>query len=263
MNPIKQKLIDSIAYRLSTEIATQNPVKFLQKLPLEEFIDIIIATTYLYTRTVKGKPILFTEVICGIGHNIRNKYKLKKDSALAAKSGAFLLYSFEDLNILEVHLGSPGSGHAAYLIKVLNDEHMTSLWSTVTATRTEKLPSLAPHEEWTAAKHSTGAKLVKTNDKDVLSKLTPETHPIVFNCINKAQKVGWKINLDVYDLQIWALRNKTAAFNDIWSLTNVEAKASKIREAKAISDIAKRFLYQPFYHMYYCDFRYTGGSKIS
>lgn len=258
MNPTKQKLVDSITERLRNEISAQNPVKFLKELSVEELVDLSISIVYLYTRVTRGshkKLILLTEMISAIGHGVRNKAQLKKDSALAAKAGGFLLYSFELLDLLKVKLGKGTNNHQAFMIEVLNDEAICNLWATITTTKTEKLPSEIPYAPWTTTKHPLGANLVKTANKDVLTILTPETHPIVFDTINRAQETGWQINTPIYELHLWALRNKTDAFADIWELQNPEAKASKIREAKAIGDIARRFLNKTFYHLYYCDFR--------
>jgi hypothetical protein len=97
--------------------------------------------------------------------------------------------------------------------------------------------------------------MVKTSNKSVLESITPETHPMLFECLNRAQTVGWQIHKEVYDLHLWALRNKTDAFADIWEQSNPDAKTTKLREAKSIGDIAKRMLTHTFYHIYYYDFR--------
>jgi DNA-directed RNA polymerase len=258
MEPTKQKLVASINNRLKFEISHQNPVKFLKDLDPEDLVDHTISVLYLYTRvgrSVARKTVLMTEVISAIGHNIRNKNKMKRDSALAAKAGAFLLYSFEEIDLIKVLLGRAGNGHATYVIEVLNEDKISTLWDSLSLDKTEKLPSLFPYAPWITTRHETGVMMVKTADRDVLKELTPETHPLVFNTLNKLQKVGWTINEEIYPIYAWALRNKTDAFADIWEMHNPEAKQSKIREAKAIGDIAKRFIGKTFYHLYTLDFR--------
>ena len=248
---MKQKLIASLAHRLESELAPQNPVKFLKELPLEECVDVAIGAVYLYTRVGSGsgkKIVLLTEVISAIGHSIRNKFKLKRDSALAAKAGSFILYSFEVVGLLHLVLGKGANHHATYTIEVLDDESLSSLWDVLSPEKTEKLPSLVPYSDWITTLHPTGVNMVKTADREVLAKLNPIDHPLVFSSLNISQHVGWRINNDVYNIYTWALRNKTEAFADIWEMQNPEAKASKIREAKAIGGIAKRFLDKTFYH---------------
>ena len=255
---MKQTIIESLNKRLLTEVSSHNPLKYLLNYKVESYIDTIISVMYLYTRPKKGvnrNSIFFTEVISALGHNIRSKLKLKRDSALAAKTGAFIVYTFEELNILQVLLGQGSKGHATYILQLLNDEAICNLWNNLEPSQIEKLPSETPYAPWTSAKHPTGQYLIKTGNKEVLDKVSPETHPIVFECVNRAQQVGWRINKDIFSIHSWALRNKTDAFSDIWELQNAEARATKLREAKAIGDIAKKFLDKIFYHLYYFDFR--------
>jgi DNA-directed RNA polymerase len=244
--------------RISREIAPQNPIKFLQKVDVEEYLDAVISIVYLYTRPKKGlqkASIYLTEVISAIGHAVRGKLRQKRDSALAAKTGGFLLYSFEQLGLLQITLGHGSKGHATYIIQVLDDELLCSLWEDVDVSKVDKFPSETPYAPWTSTKHPSGAVMVKTGNRDVLEAIRPETHPIVFDCINRAQEQGWNINEDIYRIHLWALRNKTEAFSDIWEQQNPEARTTKLREARAIGDIAKRFLDKTFYHLYYYDFR--------
>jgi len=256
---MRNRIIESLKNRLKTEIPKRSTLEYLQKLEVEDYLDNVISVIYLYTRSKKGvrnkNTVYLTEVICAIGHGLRNKYKLKRDSAIASKTGAFILYSFEEMGLLQVVLGQGAKGHNAYIIQVIDDEEICKLWDSVAPSKIEKLPSERPYAPWTSTKHPAGVFLVKTGNKDVLDKITLETHPIIFDCVNKAQSVGWRINEYVYDLHLWALRNKTEAFSDIWELHNQEARATKIREAKAVGSIAKRFLRKNFYHLYYYDFR--------
>lgn len=255
---MKQKLIESIRIRLRIEISERSSLRYLQKIPIEEYFDSVISVIYLYTRAKRGSrknTIYMVEVIAAIGHNIRNKYKLRRDSAIAAKTGAFILYTFEEFGLLQIVLGQGAKGHATYIVQVLDDDAICGLWENLDPSQIEKLPSEKPYSKWTSSKHETGIFLVKTGNKEVLDKISPEIHPIIFDCVNKAQRVGWIINDFTYEIHLWALRNKTDAFSDIWELHNIEARATKLRETRAIGDIAKRFLGKTFYHLYYYDFR--------
>jgi len=254
---MRKKLIKSIEDRLEEEITSRSTLKYLKELDVNDYIDNVISTLYLYTRVNKRRrnTIYLVEVLAAIGHNLRNKYKLKRDSAKAVRTGAFLLYSFQELGILEAVLGQGKKQHATYIIQVLDDDTICELWNGVKTSKVEKLPSELPYEPWTSSKHSTGAYLIKTGNRDVIQQISPETHPIIFNGVNKAQSVGWTINDYIFDVHRWGLRNKTRAFSDIWDLHNREARATKLREAKAIGSIAKRFLGKTFYHLYYYDFR--------
>jgi hypothetical protein len=257
----KKILIDSLKERLVSELAPQNPVSFLktivssEKMSIETMIDIATAVIFLHSRNKQKKPALMVEVICAIGHTIRNKTKQKRNSALAARTGAFILYTFEKCGIGHVLLSSGNGGHGTYIFTVLKEDVLEMLYNSIVFNVTEKLPSTEPYAPWETAYHVTGIPLVKTESPEVLNALLPETHPIIFNVLNRKMKTGWQINFNVYELSVWALRNKTQAFNDIWSQHNAEARATKQREAQTIGSIAKRFLHKTFYHLYTTDFR--------
>jgi DNA-directed RNA polymerase len=199
------------------------------------------------------KPVLFSEVVTAIGHGCRGK--MQKNTSLAAKTGAFLLWEFEKEGMIKVALSQGATKHAAYVIEVVNDEDICKLFETVPVERIEKLPSLSPYEDWVSSMHENGTRIVKTNCAAVLKELTVETQPIIFEAVNRAQRTGWTVDDTVYALQQWAFRNKTDAFSGIWEVQNAEAKASKIRETKAIFSVAKRFLGHTFYNMHTLDFR--------
>jgi len=250
---LKQLLYD----RIMREIKPQSPLKFLREADLEECLNSAISVIYLYSRMKKGnnKTVYLTEVISAIGHGIVTKNKLKRDSSLAAKVGAFFVYSFEQLGLLQVILGQGSNNHAAYIVQINNDDGIVKLWESIPSEQIEKLPSESPYSPWVGYRHDSGNFMIKTGNKGVFSTIQLDTHPILFSCLNKAQSVGWRVNHEVYDIQQWALRNKTAAFSDIWEQRSPEAKATKLREARAIGSMAKRFLNKTFYHLYYYDFR--------
>jgi hypothetical protein len=255
---MKRKIIRSLTVRASDEITIRSSIKFLRDLNFEEHFDTIASIVYLYTRPKRGAQkasIYLTEIISALGHALRGKLRLKKDSSAAAKVGGFILYTFEELKLIEVTLGAGDRGHGQFVVQVVDDDAISKLWNQIEITKIEKLPSETPYEPWTSSRHALGNTIVKTGNRDVLRKINPETHPMLFDCINKAQQVGWIINKEIYDLHLWALRNKTEAFAEIWELQNPEAKTTKLREAKAIGDIAKRYIGKTFYHSYYFDFR--------
>ena len=255
---MRQAIIASLNERMEAEISNRASIRFLKKIDIESILDQAVTIAYLYTRSGKrGRKdvVLMAEVIAAIGHSIRNKAGLKKDSSIAAKTGAFVLYTFELAGILHVKKGRGGNGHATYIVVVDDEPVLAELWSDISEEKTEKLPSLTPYAPWSSFVHETGARLVKTQSKAVQEALKIESQPIVFNTVNRAQEVGWNVNESVYDIFTWALRNKTNAFSDIWEMQNPEAKSSKIREAKAVGEIAKRFIGKTFYHLYYLDFR--------
>jgi DNA-directed RNA polymerase len=254
---VKKELVISLKTRIKSEIAPQNPVCFIKVLDVEAYIDSVISIVYLYTRAKKGlyKDVIFmSEVIAALGHKVMSIAGVKKHSGTAAKTGAFILYSFEELGLIELYLGK-GKKHASYCIRVVDDEGLLELWASIPLNVISKLPSTKPYAPWRDIKHDTGKYIIKTHSAKALGAVNPLTTPILFESVNRAQSVGWLINRDIYELQLWALRNKTDAFSDIWEQRNPEARATKLREARAVSSMAEKFLNAPFYHLYYYDFR--------
>lgn len=254
---MKKKLIELLNARLASEIDPRNPVKFLKELDAEDSIDIAIGVLFTYTRKQRrgdARSGMLVEVISSIGHAIRSRHSMKRDSSLAAKSGAFVLWCFEAFGIIEVKLGRGKGKHAAYLVNVAEEDVLNALWETVKPGKTERLPSLVPHAPWSTTTHPCGARLIKTNNRDVLS-ITAETHPIVFHCVNSAQTVGWMVNEPVLKISEWAFRNKTDAFMDVWEMQRKDAKASKLREIQTILAMGRRMSGVVFYHLYNLDFR--------
>ena len=243
---MKQKLITSFREELA-KIAPQSSIKFIRDIAVDELVLLSIKALYLYTRKSKGSKIAFTETAVAVGKDIRAYCGLRKDTGNAVKVGAFVIYVYQQAGLLSIEL-SNGKRHATYFINVLDDDALNEIWEDVPTERTEKLPSPEPYAPWETARHPTGATLVKTRSKKVLSKLNAKAYPIIFDAVNRAQKVGWRINADVLDVFDWALKHKAEAFSDIWEMESAEARASKIREAKAILSIAKRFKDSEFYH---------------
>lgn len=254
---MKFKIIASLERRIRYELTGKNPCKYIASLNLEDSLNTAIDTLYRYTRTTKGSVKLptMTEIICAIGHTIRNQNKLPQNSSLAAKTGAFFLWNFEEAGIIKVALEAVSNGHATYAVRLLNEKALEKLWKSIVIPKSEKYPSLTPFENWTTGRHATGLHLVKTEARDVLEGMTATTHPLVFNAVNKAQRVGWNVNKEIYAVYEWALAEKTEAFADIWEMQNPEAKASKLREARTIGLIAEKFYDETFYHAYTFDFR--------
>jgi len=255
---MKAKLKSLVERRLEEEVNVRNPLKYLKDYPVEAYLDTVVSVVYLYTRVKKGngaQSIYMAELVAAIGHGVRSKLKLRRDSGMAAKTGGFLLWNFEQLMMLRVKKGQGHKGHAAYIVEVLDDDAICEMWSDVGSSAVEKLPAEQPYDAWQGTRHATGQQMVKTGSKDVLDAISPETHPVLFDCLNRSQEVGWRVNEDVYRTHLWALRNKTEAFSDIWEQHNPESRATKMREAKAIGDVARRFLGKTFYHLYYYDFR--------
>jgi hypothetical protein len=247
-----------LEYRIENELSAQNPVSMLKKVDLDVAIDELLRHVYMFTRAGRGAVAAapLVECACTVGHSIRRLHDLPLNTAIAVKVGAFLIYSLEELDLTELTLTpQEGKKHPTYFLDIKDDKKLTELWETVDNTKTIKMPALEPYDDWEGTRREDGSKLVKTNNKRVLSEVTPANNPMVYRVINEAQKIGWIINEDVLAIAEWAFKAKSEAFSEIWSLQSPEAKATKKREAKTILSMAASLRDDVFYHSYYLDFR--------
>ena len=246
---LKQKIMKNLTIRAKTEL-TNTKIAYLRSADFSELEDFIIGTVYLFTRPKRksNQPLYFSEVIAALGHGINRALKMPMDSANAVRIGAFVMYTFELMGMTKIKLSQGKSGHGTYIIDVIDDDSIVKMYRTLKLERTPKVPSTTPFAPWSSVIHETGMKMVKTGSSSVLGQITPATHPMLFDALNRAQAVGWVINREIYNLQQWAYTAKAAAFNQIWEEPNIESRKSKQRDASTIMDISKRFLSKTFYH---------------
>ena len=253
---IEDEICKGISAR-ALEIAPQSSIAFLKDVDLSDLMFEIVGVVYLFTRPKKGSQTLpsFVEIACAIGHKVNKFLKRRKDSASAVRAGAFILYEFEVKFIMVLVKEKGASGHGTYNMKVLDDAVLQDMWSRVPIKLHEKLPKFVPYEPWESGRHKNQTPLVKTGDSAIINSLSPATHPIVFKCVNKAQAEGWIVNKKVLEIAVWAINKKADVFDDAFENPDAQARATKVREAKAVIDIAKRMQSKPFYHFYTFDFR--------
>ena len=252
-----KSLLKSISDRIANEIGNRDKIAFLKNLDIEVCLEILVSTVYLYSRPRKSEEnrIVFSVIASAVGHNLRGEYKLKKDSSMAVKAGAFLLYSLEELGITYLEKKRGANNHANYFLTVLDEDAIKNLWASLPRHTVSKMPSETPHAEWKGPIHESGAHLIKTGNKEILAGVSVEKTPMVFECVNRMQRTAWRIVEEIYLIQKWALKIKAPVFDSIWKISNAESKASKLREVKTVFQIASKFINKEFYHMYYMDFR--------
>jgi len=254
---IKQDLINHIKLRLQEEGPRLRAVQFLNEIPVEDYIDEVVSVIYTHTRREKKKELAtFAEIICGIGFAVRNRFSYIRDTAASAKTGAFLLYTFEQLGLVKTFKTRGKNYHATLVVEIVGEKLMRELYISIPKkSNYEKLPATTPYVPWEKTVHPTGSYLVKTTNRSINKILNAEDYPVVFEAINKSQAIGWRVNHRILDVQKWALANKELAFDDIWNATSKEAEKTKFRESRTILDLAEKIRYDTFYHLFYLDFR--------
>jgi hypothetical protein len=250
------KILKDINKRVTEELGPRSPIKYLQLFSAEEYLGEAVQELYLYTRGRDKDGPAFAETATAVGRAVRKKLGLKRDSSSAAKTGGFILYSFQEAGVIRVFLGRGKNDHGTYLLEVLDSDSLRRMFSLGVTKHSKKAAQLSPPEDWKSGHHSTGAKLVKTGCKEVVDGIKEDTHSVLLSSINRSQRTGWRVNKKVLPIYKWALDTKSAAFSSIWDLVEPQAKNTKLREAKTIYDIATHLLGSTFYHMYYYDFRF-------
>ena len=244
---MRDKIVSSINARLIDEVSPRAMVRFLCEIPPETYIDSAISVVYTYTslRGPSEPPALFSEVVCAIGRGILKQNRIQTNSSKAARAGAFVLYSFEALGLIKTEKKNVGGKHAAYAVVVLAPGTLSKLWLAVPRDRSLNLPLLEQPPDWEDM-GSGERRLIKTQSKKVQVSL--DTHPMLFESANRAQRKGWKVNQGVLPIAQWGIRNKIAAFDDIWTQIKPQAVDTKLREAETVCAIAEELGTKVFYH---------------
>ena len=251
---MKSKILRSLGIRITSEINDSMQIKFLKTFNVEELYTIAVDIIFMRSRTNKvDDTALFSEVIHAIGERVNKAAKQKVNSAVAARVGAFTVFTFEECKLVRLKKGTGANGHGTYLLEVIDTDALEKLWIALPSDSSCNYPHMTPFPSWEKAVRE-DRQLIKTANRKVLS-ITSETHPIVFDVVNRAQRVGWRINSKLLSIASWAFRNKQKAINEIWEMHSPEAKASKVRETKTILGMATKLKSSIFYHAYYLDFR--------
>src|SRR6056300_658566 len=87
----------SINRRLNIEIGARSPLNYIK----DNEIDYEIVLSILHLRTASGGA-RFVEVAKAIGDALRRKWKLKLNTPMSVRTGAFILYSMQELGWIEL-----------------------------------------------------------------------------------------------------------------------------------------------------------------
>lgn len=257
---MRASLIKSLNKRKRTEIDIRSKMMVLQQISEDDLLDVAIPVLHGFLRKLHdGQELLqFTEVVCTIGRRVLLHMKQPRDSALAARIGSFIMYSFELCGMV-VRIQAvgkfPGQKHVTHAFEILNRDALTTLFLSVDPTSRVTFPRSEPFPDWHSF-YQDGHPLVHSFCEEVKTTLTPESHPMIFNAVNKMQRKGWVVNLNVLRHVEWALKNRAEVFLDIYEQKNQQAQRQKLYEVKEVLRLSESMKYWPaFYNRYYYDFR--------
>lgn len=254
-------LAADLSKRKRTELDKRSKVFILNSYTEAELLDVAIPILHGFLRTMKdGQDVIpFTELACAIGRSVLNLKRKEQDSALACRIGAFILYTFETEGLIS-RISAIGriqsQKHVTHAFEITNREALTRLFLSVDVVKRNTFPRPEPFPDWNGFINSEGQPLVHSYCKSLTTKLTPKTHPLVFNAVNKMQRKGWAVNQEVLRHVEWALKGKADVFLDVYQQKDPLAKKQKLYEIREVLRIAESMRYWPaFYNRYYYDFR--------
>ncbi len=252
---MKDELIKRLKERIKREIPPRSDLKILEEFEPDVYIDYVIVEIYLCTRGKRENTygVIFSEIITQCGRAFAAATGVKLTSLKTAKIGGFLLYTFEEFDLVKI-AKEKLKKNAVYVIETVDEQKLSNLWAKVKLPRIERLPAFEPFSEWSTTLSEDGRQLIKTVDADV-KKITAKTHPIIFDMVNRAQKIGWLVNKDLLKISLSCYNEQESVFNDIWDNPDTQSMKSKDREARTLLDMALRIEDNTFYHSYFLDFR--------
>ena len=213
----------------------------------------------------RSKPT--ADIVAKIGHKVRDKLGLTRNSPYAAKVGCFVLESFVRADLVElVEEKRGGDKNTTYYVDAVDDKSMTELWELMPQDVSEQLPYTSPPEDWTSGIHKTGLPIIRHAPKSVLNQINIMDHHIILNCLNKMQNQGWKVDdqmlawyktaFENEDKATFKDGNKTYyAFDHLNPNEAKDASRSMKRESTSILTIANKMQGNEFFHHYSLDFR--------
>jgi len=252
---MRDDIIERLKKRIAREIPPRSDLKVLEDYDPDQYIDHVIVEIYLCTRGKRDTTygVVFSEIITQCGRAFASSTGARMTSLKTAKVGGFLLYTFQEFNLITI-AKEKVKKNAVYVIETVDEKALSALWSKVKLPKIDRLPAFEPYPLWDTCLSVDGRQLVKTLDTDV-KKMTAETHPMIFRMVNRSQKVGWRVNDTVLEIASQCYAEESEVFDDIWKNTEVQSMKSKDREARTLIDMASRIEDNTFYHSYFLDFR--------
>lgn len=255
---ILEKLKADLEKRQQLLRADRNQYTFFLKEWLAE--DLISIAYPFILRGLERKGTL-VEIIVPIGRKIRDREKLEKSTVSDAQVGWFIMISFIECKVFKYRLkhtykNTKRSKHQSYVLDIKDWKAIKDLWTQIDTTKAEIFPLKEPPEPWTSFVHDTDVTIIKKGHPLALKSFPRDEAERVYTVLNKLQRIGWKINKDVFAVfqQCMRIEEGLSPFKYATEVDN-QKKKSLLIEAEAIEQIALSNLNNNFYHVYNYDFR--------
>jgi DNA-directed RNA polymerase len=201
----------------------------------------IISLLHGFTLGFKRAELLSFDILYRVGKIVEPS---ANNTPRIVQLGADAIFLFEIIGVLR--LTDAG-------IQLVDTELLGELWETLESTVANTRPSTTPVAAWVNNKHSLGYRLLPGESRDFITK---ERQPLVFERVNAAQLIGWRINEFILEVATDEYEGKGEGFQGVWETASDKSSATKLIELRSILRLAHEFkTYDAFYHAYYLDFR--------
>jgi DNA-directed RNA polymerase len=230
---------------------------FMKDLDPKELLSMSIAQVF------KGaeSKVTLVDLVVSLGHRIRQKLNLPRDTVAACHAGWFVFVSYLENKICTFYLKKKRkkgktSKYQSYHISLQNKEAMRELWEEVfeSSQYIELFPLKSPPADWGSGMHALGYPMIRKGDSFLLSQISKDEDDFILNVLNKLGKTAWSVNEDVLAVYNHYLKDPSGPFR--MYREKDEAKIQSLRiEAETIGMIANKFVGTPYYHLWSFDFR--------
>jgi DNA-directed RNA polymerase len=253
-----EKLVSDIELRQKTLRADKHiHTHYLKDVDPKE----LISLSYIHILRGLERFSTLVEIVAIIGRKVRQKLSLPNDSAADAQVGWFICISYIECKVLKYRLkftykNGKRSKYPSYFFVTKDWNAIKELWSLVDTTKLDIFPMRECPPDWVGPINEFGMTIIKKGHPSQLKKFNKNNTQMLFDVLNKLQKIGWRINKDVFEVYTHFLHKESSPNPFKLHLEeDEEKKQSLLIEANAIENLALKNLDNCFYHSYNFDFR--------
>jgi len=254
------RLIEDLSKRQESLRADRNTFTYVLKdIPADELIN----TAFSYVLKGLEKSATIVEIVVPMGHRVRQKLRLPKDTVASAQLGWFVLISFFECKLLsfrkkKTYKNGKIAKHQSYVLTIKDWKAIKELWALIDYSKVDLFPIKEPAADWQSGIHETGITIIKKANPHTVEVFNRNEQDFnyLYDNLNKLQKVGWTINKDVFAVYQTALKlNEGPSPFKLHREIDMTKKKSLIIEAESVERLALNNLNNTFYHLYNYDFR--------
>ena len=224
----------------------------------------LIDNSYPFILRGLQQQATLVEIVVNIGKRIRQSLHLPVDTVASSQIGWFICISYLECGVLSYKLKytyrkGKRSRYPSYFFVIKNWNSIKELMELIEQEETGSYvyPINETPTPWAGPYNPQGMAIIKKADQNALEAFKDTgSVQMLFDCLNKLQSTGWRINKDIFNVyQYFLAKESTPSPFKLHNETNEEKKRSFKIEAEAIERLALKNLDDTFYHVYSFDFR--------